>query len=80
MQTTRLPVASWFNGAAPRVKCGEIVPASLTPEAALAQAESDVRTVLRVAAAGAAARVRIDAGSVDNPFTNRSWRQFRCGF
>jgi type VI protein secretion system component VasK len=49
-------------------------------DASLAQAESDVRTVLRVSAAGAAARVRIDAGSVDNPFTNRGWRQFRCGF
>jgi type VI secretion system protein ImpL len=49
-------------------------------DASMAQAESDVRTVLRVAAAGAGARLRIDAGSVDNPFTNRSWRQFRCGF
>jgi len=49
-------------------------------DASMAQAESDVRTVLRVAAAGAAARVRIDAGSVDNPFTTRGWRQFRCGF
>ncbi len=49
-------------------------------DASMAQAESDVRTVLRVSAAGAAARVRIDAGSVDNPFTNRGWRQFSCGF
>jgi type VI protein secretion system component VasK len=46
----------------------------------MAQAESDVRTVLRVGSAGSAVRVRIDAGSVDNPFTSRSWRQFRCGF
>jgi type VI secretion system protein ImpL len=49
-------------------------------DASMAQAESEVRSVLRVAAAGSAVRLRIDAGSVDNPFTNRSWRQFRCGF
>jgi type VI secretion system protein ImpL len=49
-------------------------------DASMAQAESEVRSVLRVAAAGSAVRLRIDAGSVDNPFTNRGWRQFRCGF
>jgi type VI secretion system protein ImpL len=49
-------------------------------DASMAQAESDVRTVLRVASGGYAARIRVDAGSVDNPFTNRSWRQFHCGF
>lgn len=31
-----LPVAEWFNPAAPRVKSGEIVPAALDAEAALA--------------------------------------------
>jgi type VI secretion system protein ImpL len=48
-------------------------------DASLPQPESAVRTVLRVAAAGAAARVRIDADSVNNPFTNYRWREFRCG-
>ena len=31
-----LPVAQWFNRAAPRVKAGEVVPEALTPEAAMA--------------------------------------------
>lgn len=31
-----LPVADWFNLAAPRVKCGEIVPAALDRDTALA--------------------------------------------
>jgi nitrogenase-associated protein len=31
-----LPVAAWFNRAAPKVKSGEIVPEALAPEAALA--------------------------------------------
>jgi len=31
-----LPVAQWFNRAAPRVKSGEVVPEELQPEAALA--------------------------------------------
>ena len=30
-----LPVAQWFNRAAPRVKSGEVVPEALSPEAAL---------------------------------------------
>ena len=31
-----LPVADWFNRAAPRIKSGEIVPSALDAEAALA--------------------------------------------
>jgi nitrogenase-associated protein len=31
-----LPVAAWFNPAAPRLKSGELDPQALTPEAALA--------------------------------------------
>jgi nitrogenase-associated protein len=31
-----LPVALWFNRAAPRVKSGEVVPEALTPSAAMA--------------------------------------------
>lgn len=30
-----LPVTAWFNAAAPAIKAGQIVPAELTPEAAL---------------------------------------------
>ncbi|THF62221.1 thioredoxin domain-containing protein [Pseudothauera rhizosphaerae] len=32
-----LPVAQWFNPAAPAVKSGAVVPAAFTPEAALAR-------------------------------------------
>jgi len=42
--------------------------------------ESEVRSVLRIAAGGHAVRLRIEAARIDNPFTNRSWQQFRCGF
>jgi type VI secretion system protein ImpL len=75
-------VAMRFEGGRGTVNSAQAGPWALFHfmDASMAQAESDVRTVLRAAASGYTVRVRIDAGSVDNPFTNRSWRQFRCGF
>jgi type VI secretion system protein ImpL len=45
-----------------------------------AQKETDVRSALRLSFGGHAARIRLEATRIENPFTDRSWQQFRCGF
>ncbi|WP_084579004.1 ArsC/Spx/MgsR family protein [Sphingomonas azotifigens] len=42
-----LPVAEWFNRAAPRVKNGEVLPTALTAEAALALMVADPLLIRR---------------------------------
>ncbi len=44
------------------------------------QKETDIRSALRLAFGGHSVRVRLEATRIENPFTDRSWQQFRCGF
>lgn len=61
-----LPVAAWFNRAAPKVKSGEVVPEALTREAALAALLTEPllirRPLMRV---GEERRVGFDEAAVD---------------
>lgn len=61
-----LPVAAWFNRAAPRIKAGEVVPEAMTREAALAALIAEPllirRPLMRV---GEERRVGFDEAAVD---------------
>jgi nitrogenase-associated protein len=61
-----LPVAEWFNRAAPRVKSGEIVPEALSAETALALLQADPLLVRRPLIETEDLRVvGFDAGVID---------------
>jgi type VI secretion system protein ImpL len=44
------------------------------------QRESDVRVMFRYSLGGHSVTLRLEASRIDNPLTDRSWQQFRCGF
>lgn len=61
-----LPVAEWFNRAAPRVKSGEVMPYTLSQEQALALLLSEPLLIRRpLMAVGEARMVGFDSARVD---------------
>ena len=61
-----LPVAEWFNRAAPAVKSGEVVPEALSPETALTRLLAEPLLIRRpLMMVGEARRVGFDEAAVD---------------
>lgn len=63
-----LPVAEWFNRAAPRIKSGEVQPEALTADAALALLLADpllIRRPLMLCTDDGSCRVGFDTAEVD---------------
>jgi type VI protein secretion system component VasK len=44
------------------------------------QAESDVRSALRVSLGGHTAKIHVEATSIHNPFVGGEWQRFRCEY